>query len=48
MAYKPSFLDEKLNVFTFEQIVGYIETSVELRIWHLRTTPGINPAIVAP
>ncbi|MBS4193587.1 zinc dependent phospholipase C family protein [Lederbergia citri] len=29
MVYDESVLDEKLNVFTFDQIVGYIETSIE-------------------
>ncbi|RJE86989.1 hydrolase [Paenibacillus sp. 1011MAR3C5] len=45
MAYERSVLDEKLHVFTMDQIVGYIETSVELGIRHLRTMPGIKPAV---
>ncbi|MFF2888349.1 zinc dependent phospholipase C family protein [Paenibacillus sp. NPDC057967] len=47
MGYEPSVLDEKLQVFTLDQIVGYMETSVELGIRHLRTMPGIKPAIMA-
>jgi hypothetical protein len=30
MEYEKKVIDENLNVFTFNQIVGYIETSVEL------------------
>ncbi|WP_409276170.1 hydrolase [Neobacillus sp. SCS-31] len=40
MEYGRDVLNEKLNVFTFDQIVGYIETSVELgvlKIKHLLT-----------
>ncbi|MCH1624365.1 hydrolase [Fredinandcohnia quinoae] len=33
--YDKKELDEKLNVFTIEQIIGYIETSVEKAIFHL-------------
>ncbi|MDR6879982.1 zinc dependent phospholipase C family protein [Bacillus sp. 3255] len=36
MDYDEKVEDEKLNVFTFEQIVGYLETSVDLGIWHLK------------
>ncbi len=32
MEYDKEVLNEKLNVFTFNQIIGYIETSVDLGI----------------
>ena len=32
MEYDRKVLDEKLNVFMFDQIIGYIETSVDLNI----------------
>ncbi|ALC90531.1 hydrolase [Bacillus sp. FJAT-18017] len=36
MDYGKEVLNEKLNVFTFNQIVGYIETSVELGLQFLK------------
>lgn len=45
MTFEPSVLDEKLQVFTLEQIVGYIETSVELGVRHIRAIPGVRPAV---
>lgn len=36
MDYGEKELNEKLTVFTFEQILGYIETSVEKSIFHLK------------
>lgn len=36
MEYDQDDLDEKLHVFTFDQIVGYIETSVDKGIIHLK------------
>ncbi|WP_316568876.1 hydrolase [Neobacillus sp. YIM B06451] len=36
MEYGQEVLNEKLNVFTFDQIVGYIETSVQLGILKIR------------
>jgi len=35
MIYEPGIIDHKLNVFTFEQIIGYIETSITKSIMHL-------------
>lgn len=35
MEYEKEVLNEKLNVFTFNQIIGYIETSVELGIHNI-------------
>lgn len=34
--YDQEVINEKLNVFTFIQIVGYIETSVEIGLLHLK------------
>jgi hypothetical protein len=28
--------NEKLNVFTWNQIIGYIETSVDIGLWHIK------------
>lgn len=36
MDYGEKELNEKLTVFTFEQILGYIETAVEKSIFHLK------------
>ncbi|NIK76652.1 hypothetical protein FHS15_001777 [Paenibacillus castaneae] len=36
MEYDKEVLNEKLNVFTFDQIVGYIETSVDLGLLHVK------------
>ncbi|SES01249.1 hypothetical protein SAMN04487944_11513 [Gracilibacillus ureilyticus] len=35
MEYDPKNLDEELKVFTFNQIVGYIETAVEVTLWKM-------------
>lgn len=40
LAYEKDVINEKLNVFTFDQIIGYIETSVDkglLNIKHILT-----------
>ncbi len=36
MEYDQDALDEKLHVFTFDQIVGYIETSADKGLIHLK------------
>jgi hypothetical protein len=36
MEYEKESLNEKLNVFMFEQIVGYIETSVDMGVMKLK------------
>lgn len=36
MDYDKEVLNEKLNVFTFNQIIGYIETSIELGIMNIK------------
>ncbi|MCJ7842811.1 zinc dependent phospholipase C family protein [Lederbergia sp. NSJ-179] len=36
MEYDQEVLNEELNVFTFEQIIGYIETSVDLGILKIK------------
>ncbi|WP_217559381.1 zinc dependent phospholipase C family protein [Paenibacillus sp. GbtcB18] len=36
MEYDKEIMDEKLNVFTFSQIIGYIETSVELGLFNIK------------
>ncbi|MBD7943236.1 hydrolase [Psychrobacillus sp. Sa2BUA9] len=36
MNYDKEVLNEKLNVFTFNQIIGYIETSIELGIMNIK------------
>jgi hypothetical protein len=36
MEYDKEVINEKLNVFTFDQIVGYIETSVEMGLLNLK------------
>lgn len=36
MEYEKEVLNEKLNVFTFNQIIGYIETSVEVGIMRIK------------
>jgi hypothetical protein len=36
MDYDKEVLNEKLNVFTFNQIVGYIETSVDLGVLNIK------------
>ncbi|WP_346728938.1 zinc dependent phospholipase C family protein [Lederbergia citrea] len=43
MNYSNNALEQKLNVFTFDQIIGYIETSVEKSLFHIK--PIINQAI---
>lgn len=40
LEYDKEVLDEPLNVFTFNQIIGYLETSVDLGI--MKTKPLIN------
>lgn len=37
MEYDKEVLDENLNVFTFMQMVGYIETSVDIGILNLES-----------
>lgn len=37
MEYDNEVLNEKLNVFTFNQIVGYIETSVEVGLLNIKS-----------
>lgn len=37
MDYDKEVLNEKLNVFTFNQIIGYIETSIELGIMNIKS-----------
>ncbi|MDH5162431.1 hydrolase [Heyndrickxia oleronia] len=34
--YEETVLEENLNVFTFNQIIGYIETSIEKALFHLK------------
>jgi hypothetical protein len=49
MDYEPSVLDEKLQVFTFNQIVGYVETSVEKGLFHLNqltTSKGLEKTLI--
>ncbi|WP_342578096.1 zinc dependent phospholipase C family protein [Psychrobacillus sp. FSL K6-2843] len=36
MNYDKEVLNEKLNIFTFNQIIGYIETSIELGIMNIK------------
>ena len=36
MDYDKEVLNEKLNVFTFNQIIGYIETSIELGLMNIK------------
>lgn len=36
MEFEKEVLNEKLNVFTFNQIIGYIETSVEVGVLNLK------------
>ncbi|MDR6715558.1 zinc dependent phospholipase C family protein [Paenibacillus sp. 2003] len=36
MEYDNAILDENLNVFTFNQIVGYLETSVDMGLLNMR------------
>ncbi|MHC0039132.1 zinc dependent phospholipase C family protein [Pseudoneobacillus sp. C159] len=40
MEYGQETIDAGLSVFTLEQIIGYIETSVEKSIWHLERVIG--------
>ncbi|QUG41640.1 zinc dependent phospholipase C family protein [Psychrobacillus sp. INOP01] len=40
MEYDKEVINEKLNVFTFDQIVGYIETSVDMGLLNIK--PFIN------
>lgn len=42
MDYSQKDLDEKLTVFTLEQIIGYIETAVEKGIFHLKLKGDSN------
>ncbi|MGE8205610.1 zinc dependent phospholipase C family protein [Heyndrickxia sp. NPDC080065] len=37
MNFDPKYLDEPLTVFTFDQIVGYIETSIDKGIKHIHS-----------
>ena len=37
MEYDKEVIHEKLNVFTFDQIVGYIETSVDIGLMNIRS-----------
>jgi hypothetical protein len=39
MEYNKEVIDEKLNVFTLIQIIGYIETSVDLGLLNLKPIP---------
>lgn len=34
MQYDKNNVEESLQFFTLDQIIGYIETSIELAIWH--------------
>ncbi|MCC3375729.1 zinc dependent phospholipase C family protein [Cohnella sp. REN36] len=43
MAYDKEMLSEKLRVFTFDQILGYIETSVEVSLIHLKQAAVLYP-----
>lgn len=36
MDYDQQVIDEKLNIFTFEQMLGYIETSIEIGYEHVK------------
>ncbi|AZN41124.1 zinc dependent phospholipase C family protein [Paenibacillus albus] len=36
MNYPPEIIDEKLHIFTFDQIIGYIETSIEVALIKLK------------
>lgn len=36
MEYDKAVIHEQLHVFTLDQIVGYIESSVELGLWHIK------------
>ena len=36
MEYDENDLNEQLNVFTFNQIIGYIETSIEVGLYNLK------------
>ena len=36
MDYEKEVVHQNLNVFTFDQIVGYIETSVDLGVLNLK------------
>lgn len=36
MEYDKEVINEKLNVFTFIQIVGYIETSVDMGLLNIK------------
>ncbi|MNG21516.1 hypothetical protein D3C84_1058940 [compost metagenome] len=36
MEYDKVVIHEQLHVFTLDQIVGYIESSVELGLWHIK------------
>lgn len=42
MEYDQAMKNEKLQVFTFEQIIGYIETSVELGLYKLKSFSSLN------
>lgn len=36
MDYDNEVINEQLNVFTFNQIIGYVETSVDIGLWHIK------------
>jgi hypothetical protein len=38
MDYDHEVIKEPLHVFTFNQIIGYIETSVDMGLWHIKRT----------
>ena len=38
MEYDKEVINEQLNVFTFNQIIGYIETSVDLGLLNIKPT----------
>ncbi|MEI5907977.1 zinc dependent phospholipase C family protein [Bacillus spongiae] len=43
MEYDPKVINEQLNVFTFNQIIGYIETSVDLGLLKMKQILAKNP-----
>lgn len=40
--YDKEILNETLNVFTFEQIIGYLETSVDMGILNMKCSLGLK------
>ncbi|MBP1942594.1 hypothetical protein [Cytobacillus luteolus] len=41
MEYEKEVIHKDLNVFTFNQIIGYIETSVELGLLKIESVPNM-------